>query len=518
MGSIPSHLFHTLPSQVKDTLSVDFSFNALSGGFPAGLLDVSSLSVVVHVDFNVASNRLGGNIPSTLILVTSPLLESVAINASSNTLTGPLSNSMISLIFAISAQSVSLDLSDNKISGTLPTFLASLASSHGLESAEFTLAKNSLTGALPSSLGPSEGILNGSFVLDVSANQLSGSIPSGLLSSPNIKVSSLTVNAAQNAITGSLPSSLMPQINESLTSLTVSFASNRLAGSLPDRFLVSPAYDLETLNLDLSSNTFIGTIPELFLAPFTINSTVETRSLNLNLANCKLTGPVPSSLVGSVVTLNVNLNSNSLSGQFPFEYLFANATESRMLWFNITAAKNQFTGNLTLPGSTEHFPVFLNLAGNKIEYLVTEPSLIYMHALDISDNTAMKGELPNDWFTSSSNLVLLRASRTALSGPFPSVSGPIYAPLSTLDLSYTKIELCDSGVRAWSTPLLTNCRLISTNSTGCQSLYPSTCIFVATPANTPSGATSPSGRNASSSTDFSMLLLVLAVLITLYLS
>jgi hypothetical protein len=92
---------------ILDLVSIDLSYNQLTGGIPEGIASLDAL-----INLNLSWNRLSGNIPDNLGAMQS--LES--LDLSMNMLSGGIPSSLSDL-----ASLSYMDLSDNNLAGRIPT-------------------------------------------------------------------------------------------------------------------------------------------------------------------------------------------------------------------------------------------------------------------------------------------------------------------------------------------------------------------------------------------------------------
>ena len=256
-----------------------------------------------------------------------------------------------------------LDLSNSGLTGSIPSDIGSLTNLTGL-----SLRSNQLTGTIPPEIGNLTNLTN----LNLSLTQLTGSIPSEIGNLTNLTALILD----NNQLTGSIPSDI-----GSLTNLIdLVLNENQLTGTIPPEI-----GNLTNLNvLMLSWNQLTGEIPESIcdldinwnyssisnnqLCPpypsciedyvgeqdtsncgecdensevvlWGQNYSVEN-TINLNLNNSGLTGPIPPE-IGCLSNLRkLELQNNQLTGSIPSE--IGNLTNLTRLWLY----DNQLTGEI----------------------------------------------------------------------------------------------------------------------------------------------------------------------------
>lgn len=280
-----------------------------------------------------------------------------------------------------------------------------------------------LAGAFPTALCSLRSLEH----LDLSANLLEGPLPACVAALPALR----HLNLAGNNFSGHVPRSW----GAGFRSLAVlNLVQNALSGEFP-AFLANLTGLRE---LQLAYNPFAP-------SPLPADMLVNLANLRvLFVANCSLTGTIPSSIGKLKNLVNLDLSVNSLSGEIP-----------------------PSIGNLT---SLEQIELFSNQLSGAIP--VGLGGLKKLHSLDISMNL-LTGEIPEDMFAAP-GLVSVHVYQNNLSGHLPmtlgttpslsdlrifgnQLSGPLPAelgkncPLSFLDTSDNRLSgpipatLCASG-------------------------------------------------------------------------
>jgi Leucine-rich repeat (LRR) protein len=230
----------------------------------------------------------------------------------------------------------SLNIAENQLSGSLPGTLKFLTNLQRLE-----LDQNSFDGTIPDELV----FLTNLETLTLSNNQLSGSIPKEALQLKALRV----VDLSYNQLSGSLPSVL----GENLERFTA--FSNSLTGTFP---WTTPSPKL--IWVRFSENSLTGTLPWADIAKFPSLTRIE-------MSGNELKGGLNDAM-GQLSTLNMNLQSNELTGTIPTA--IGNLTDIRQLQLG----GNQLSGRL---------PSELGNLGN-------------LQELTLEDNYSLSGTIPTE--------------------------------------------------------------------------------------------------------------------------
>ncbi|KAI9085943.1 hypothetical protein K1719_032020 [Acacia pycnantha] len=363
-GSIPRS-FARLP-----LVALNLSGNSISGPIPNEMGEITTLE-----ELNLGDNWLEGTLPSSL----GKLKELRVLDLSDNDLNGSIPRSFARLPL------VALNLSSNSISGPISKEMGEITT---LE--ELNLGDNWLEGTLPSSLGKLKELR----VLDLSNNYLSGSIPKSFARLPLV-----ALNLSGNSISGPIPK----EMGEITMLEQLRLRDNWLEGTLP-----SSLGKLKELRvLVLSGNNFSGTIPESFgnmkkLESIALDGSNITGKLpnfignwtelgNIDLSFNKLIGEIPNN-ISDLIHLNLwFLTENSLSGKIP-EWILQDESDYLDLSYNnfsetnATACQNNnvnLASSLSSSASTIHTclksglpcgekpkydSLFINCGGPEIEY------------------------------------------------------------------------------------------------------------------------------------------------------
>ncbi|CAL9772598.1 unnamed protein product [Musa acuminata subsp. burmannicoides] len=431
-----------------------FSENRFDGDLPRGLKNCSSLT-----ELWLSMNDLSGDLPDALFDMTSMTQLFLQGNQFSSNLSKNMSNL---------SNLVEIDLSLNRFSGFIPDVFGSLAK---LES--FSAQSNKLVGNLPSSLSK----LSSLRVLNLNNNSLSGEINLNCTAMP--KLSSLDLGS--NSFSGPIPDMLLQcvQLN------TLNLAKNNLTGEIPHSFKNFTSLS----DLSLTGNHFSNITSALQILQYCpkLTSLVLTRNFHdgemmpvdgiqgfekmelLVIANCALTGSIPSWLANLTRLKVLDISWNRLSGSIPMwlgnlDNLFyldlSNNSLSGQLPNSLTQMKSLMSGSKSLQvSSMENFPFFIkrNSSRKGLQYNQVSsfpPSLILgdnmlvgqilpgfrnlvvLHVLDLSWNN-LSGNIPAE-LSGMTSLEILDLSHNNLTGAIPS-SLTNLSFLSKFDVAYNNL-------------------------------------------------------------------------------
>ncbi|XP_044354433.1 LRR receptor-like serine/threonine-protein kinase GSO1 [Triticum aestivum] len=254
-----------------------------------------------------------------------------------------------------------LDLSYNNFTGTLPNFISDFSRLSIL-----SLSRNNLVGPIPPQLGNLTCLTS----LDLSSNHLNGSIPTELGALTTLT----SLNISSNDLTGSIPAELGNL--RYLTELRLSY--NNITAPIPPELRHSTSLTY----LDLSSNHLNGSVP---------------------------------TQIGSLINLiSLYLWNNSFTGVITEEH-FANLTSLKYVDLSFNNLKIVLNSDWRTPFMLE----YASFASCQMGPLFP-PGLqqLKTNELDISSN-ALKGEIP-DWFWSAfSNATYLDIANNQISGSLP---------------------------------------------------------------------------------------------------
>ncbi|XP_022988545.1 putative leucine-rich repeat receptor-like serine/threonine-protein kinase At2g24130 [Cucurbita maxima] len=300
-----NHLGGEIPSTIGDlhvNLSeIHLNDNLIHGSIPPSILNLTNLTVL-----NLSGNVLNGTIPFEV----GRLRKLVNIHLSRNLLSGeiPLSLGEIQPLSYI-------DFSSNELSGSVPETLANLS-----QLRQLWLYGNKLSGTIPPSLGKCTNL----DFLDLSSNQISGVIPSEIA----VRTMKFYMNLSRNHLHGPLPWELSKM--DMVLAIDLSF--NNLSGPIPSQ--LGNCIALEYLNL--SFNSFDGSLPvSIGQMPY-----LQTLDVSFN----QLIGNIPDSIQTSSTLKQLNLSFNRFSGRVPNNGVFS--------WLTLSS----FLGNNGLCGSIKGLP------------------------------------------------------------------------------------------------------------------------------------------------------------------
>ena len=284
-GTFPAAILQSLENRRLISLSLDFSFNGLTGTLPERFVPLGALSnSAAYCSLTFSSNLLTGSVPNTLLGDMSSIVNLI-LKVSNNSLTGSIPFPLFSNAWNSSTPglSISIDFSQNQLSGSIPP----------------TWLTNGLTSLA----------VFGTIILDLHSNWLSGTIPNTLFyvtpegSNPIIYIrptSRLEVALNDNAFEGSLPSALFDAVAP-LDSQFIFKAFNNpsLSGTIPDTLLepISAAQ----VTFDIHNTSIYGSPPSKCWSAPTI--------VNLFLSSMLLNGVIPTAWRGCQLTqLDISRN------------------------------------------------------------------------------------------------------------------------------------------------------------------------------------------------------------------
>ncbi|KAI3764127.1 hypothetical protein L2E82_14130 [Cichorium intybus] len=471
-GSLPISLFHLSHLEVLDLSSndfngafpvsinlpalqeLDFSGNGFHGPIPAGIcvnstgirvlkLAVNSLNGSILPELGncqflehicVASNLLSGAIPEFLFHL--PRLGTLDLQDNMFTSITGIGNS--------SSHVTHLDVSSNLLSGNLPDFFHQFPNL-----TYFSARSNGFSGGIPSSLSNSQAIsfvslrnnsfngpieLNCSMMtnltsLDLGTNNFSGSIPDDLSSCQKLRA----INLARNGFVGEIPESFKNFRSLSYLSLSNCSFSN-LSTTLK---ILQHCPNLTVLVLTMNFRN----------EQLPADDTLSFKALKaLVIANCGLSGSIPTWLKSSPRLQLLDLSWNRLTGSIPyylgdFESLFyldlSNNSLSGEIPKNLTQLQSLSLLNITLEEGSPDFPFFRrpNIS-NRAVALQYNQIMSFPPLLDLSNNH-LTGSI---WleFGNLKRLIVLDLKHNNLSGGIPSsLSGMM--SIETLDLSFNNL-------------------------------------------------------------------------------
>lgn len=471
-GPLPDVIFHFGKLEVLDLSSnairdvlpnsidlpkldvLDLSDNSFSGVIPSGLCVNSSRIRVVRLAVNyfsgsvpkfencrllehlcVASNYLYGDIPESLFRL--PRLGELALQENMFTGFEGIGNTTSGLF--------RLDVSSNRLSGEIPDWFDRFPNL-----SYFVAHSNNLSGGVPLSLLNSRSVssvnlrnnsLNGvigfncsSMVnlasLDLGTNNFSGNIPGNLASCRKLKA----LNLARNKLMGQIPESF--KNFESLSYLSLSNCSfDNLSTSLK---ILQHCPNLSVLVLTM--NFHAEQLPS--------DDELQFKSLKaLVIANCKLTGSIPSWLNGLTQLQLLDLSWNDLTGTIPaylgdFKSLFyldlSNNSLSGEIPKSLTQLPSLISRDISLEEPSPDFPFFkrkknLTGRGQPLQY---NQIMSFPPSIDLNSNL-LTGPIWSE-FGNLKKLHVLDLKHNNLSGMIPSALSGMRS-IETLDLSYNNL-------------------------------------------------------------------------------
>ncbi|PWA91619.1 Concanavalin A-like lectin/glucanase, subgroup [Artemisia annua] len=471
-GPLPNVIFHfgklevldLSSNEIRDVLPnsidlpkldvLDLSANSFSGVIPSGLCVNSSRVRVVRLAVNyfngsvpkfencrlleqlyVASNYLYGDIPKSLFGL--PRLGELALQENRFTGFEGIGNSTSGL--------VRLNVSSNRLTGKIPDWFDRFPNL-----SYFIAHSNNLSGGVPLSLLNSRSVssvnlrnnsLNGligfncsSMVnltsLDLGTNNFSGNIPGNLASCGKLKA----LNLARNKLVGQIPESF--KNFESLSYLSLSNGSfNNLSMSLK---ILQHCPNLSVLVLTMNFHT--EQLPS--------DDELQFKSLKaLVIANCRLTGSIPSWLNGLTQLQLLDLSWNDLTGTIPaylgnlkslFYLDLSNNSLSGEIPKSLTQLPSLISRDISLEEPSLDFPFFKrkrNLTGRG-QALRYNQIMGFPPSIDLSSNL-LTGPIWSE-FGNLKKLHVLDLKHNNLSGTIPSALSGMRS-IETLDMSYNNL-------------------------------------------------------------------------------
>ncbi|KAL4586386.1 hypothetical protein LXL04_011022 [Taraxacum kok-saghyz] len=471
-GPLPISVFHLPHLEVLDLSSndfngafpvginlpalreLDFSGNHFHGPIPAGIcvnstgvrvikLAVNSLNGSIPPEFEnckflehlcLASNLLSGAIPEFLFHL--PRLGALDLQYNMFTSITEIGNS--------SSHITSLDVASNQLSGNLPDFFRNFPNL-----THFSVQSNRFYGGIPSSLRNSPAI---SF-LNLRNNSFNGPIEFNCSMMTNLT----SLDLGTNNFSGSIPSDL-----SSCRKLkAINFARNRFEGEIPESFR-----NFESLSyLSLSNCSFSNLSTTLKILQHCPNLTVLVLTMNfrgeqlpaddtlsfkalkaLVIANCGISGSIPTWLKGSTELQLLDLSWNNLAGSIPsylgdFQSLFyldlSNNSLTGVIPKNLTQIPCLGIREISLEEDSPDFPFFRrpNIS-NRAVALQYNQIMSFPPLIDLSNNHLTGSILPE--FGNLKRLIVLDLKHNNFSGGIPSsLSG--MTSIEILDLSFNNL-------------------------------------------------------------------------------
>ncbi|KAA8529939.1 hypothetical protein F0562_034457 [Nyssa sinensis] len=425
LGSINGNICAT----AKQLQVLILSSNCYYGEIPAGLGNCSFLE---HL--SLSSNFLQGNFPEELF----SLAKLSELDLQDNMLSGPLSPSFGNL-----SNLVKMDISLNRFSGTLPDVFQNLR-----KLKQFSAMTNGFRGHLPASLTNSPSISS----LRLNNNSLTGPIVLNCSAMVCLTSLGLSFNQFNGPIPDNLPS--CQQLS------TVKLSLNKFGSHLPDSFknfkslshLTLYRTGLRNLSAALSILQYCKNLTTLVLTSNFHNEAMPAdfnlkfrNLMTLVIANCGLSGIVPTWLSGCTKLQVLDLSWNHLSGQIPvwfgkLNFLFyldlSNNSLSGDIPKSMTKLQSLICRNFSVENPSEELMFFIKknptLRGLQYNQIWSFPP-----TLDLSNNM-LTGQIWPEF----GNLKLLHVfnlNNNYLAGLIPTTLSEM-TNLETLDLSYNSLS------------------------------------------------------------------------------
>ncbi|KAJ7010247.1 leucine-rich repeat receptor-like serine/threonine-protein kinase BAM3 [Populus alba x Populus x berolinensis] len=365
-GGIPPEF-----GKLINLVHIDLANCSLSGPIPPELGGLSKLDTLF-----LQTNELTGPIPPEL----GNLSSIVSLDLSNNALTGD-----IPLEFSGLRRLTLLNLFLNKLHGEIPYFIAELPELEVLK-----LWHNNFTGAIPAKLGENGRLTE----LDLSSNKLTGLVPKSLCLGRRLQILILRINF----LFGPLPDDL----GHCDTLWRVRLGQNYLTGSIPSGFLYLPELSL----MELQNNYLSGQVPQQI-------SKTPSNLAQMNLADNRLSGPLPAS-IGNFSNLQIlllggnrftgeipsqigqlknvftlDISRNNLSGNIPPEI-----GDCRTLTY-LDLSQNQLSGPIPVQITQIHILNYLNISWNHLNQSLPKEigSMKSLTSADFSHNN-FSGSIP----------------------------------------------------------------------------------------------------------------------------
>ncbi|XP_078176172.1 receptor-like protein EIX1 [Carex rostrata] len=440
---------------------LDLSSTNLSGTLTGWITDMTS---VTHL--GLYNNNLSGTIPIDI----GNLTNLVYLDLSSNSFTGLLLETHLTSLLKLkylylgynnitifvdsdwtpSFQLNSIDLSSCKLGPKFPSWLR-----RQVEIQDLYLRDMGIDGSIPNWLWS----LSSLSILDLSTNLLRGKLPASLVHMTKLEYMDLSNNRIEGNIPF-LPTSLR-ELDLSNNSLSGQLRKNRKS-PYKNKLIVSNNNTVEMVELfpcgltslyylDLSSNSLSGHLPPCW----------SNISYDVNLANNRISGVVPSSLNCSVTLEALQLANNSLTGQFPFDLQFCSGLklldhgiipdwigESFQQLKILRLRSNLISGNIPSKLTQLNNLQFLDLSNNYLtgplprglDNFTSMSQLFsfgYYYRIDASINAIIKG-LTLDYDSQDLLLKSMDLSNNSLTGEIPQEI-VVLAGLLNLNLSHNHL-------------------------------------------------------------------------------
>ena len=541
-GTFPAAFFANFGNYSQfSSISISFSGNKLSGSVPPTLFSSGGMSFGATLQISLSNNSLTGSLPGANSFTSCP--NNFLLDVSWNQLSGTIVSSTFDSWLAKNPNSFQLRASHNAFTGAAPSLYLNMPPG-ALKRADLAavpayiqhlildLSHNKISSISNGVVGNASVLVANTQILDLSYNEISSSVPAQFLSSTSNR---LVVDLTANKIPGALPSTLLTEVAPTYRGnfeLSFHIGYNKIT-SIPDNIFAGFEQALLLFNVT-NTPTLTGTLPPSLA---TIG-TGETYRYNLDFSKCGFTGSIPRmTLNASLETVRLNFTGNRLNNGasgFRMSNLVDNTNRDQLYTLTVDISDNAFVGVLNVTGLSSFLQdsmssgFNLNASGNSFTALAYDDSWASVtRLLDISRNTLMtSANFPESLFNDSSNLRYLYASKTGITGVFPSVTNNDFGDLREIDFSGSSgIDFCSGNRTAWTTDGLDLCKLYLTTAANCTNLYPSLCEFsappeapTATPSATPASGPIRPPTGAASATSASFVAIALAALIALVVS
>ena len=412
-GVIPDNIFSRNSSFLEPypypTVTLDASFNQLSGGISSGLFSLNFGAKSLTASF--ASNQLSGTVVNNFfgIAATGALWSSLRADFSSNGIEGALPPTLFyncSSIDQTPPTQLSLNFAANRIAGAMPP---SIFANCPAQQMSLNLSRNLIQAGLTeyalSILEPPPGDDAASpsipwttaapplaIELDLSHNLISGTLPPRLFTLSSSRT--ITLSLRNNSISGTFPSAIPFFANGNTSGLYAIYSldldHNQIQGNLSENFANLPSFVQSTLALTINHNNLDGPLPTSLC-----NNSVRYGSINLELKHNNLTGSISPSFLSSCNASAIAFlaDDNQISGNLPAQ-LFT-ASSALLTW---QMPNNLLTGWLSTPGLTNLSTIaYLNLSRNLISRIPDELVLASLRShgsLNLSSNPLSIFSLP----------------------------------------------------------------------------------------------------------------------------
>ncbi|XP_022715019.1 probable LRR receptor-like serine/threonine-protein kinase At3g47570 [Durio zibethinus] len=382
-GSLP----HSVGLTLCNIKVLRLSANQLTGIIPVSLSNASNLEIL-----ELSINNFFGGVPDNL----GSLKKLSWLGAFSNNLGKEQADDLSFITSLVNCSQLRrLHLGGNNFGGQIPSSLANLST----KLLYFSIEENPISGKIPNDIGNLIGLES----LSMYYNQLTGAIPESIGKLYKL----IEAGFGKNKLSGEIPSSI-----GNLTLLSqLWLEQNNLQGSIPSTL----GNCRKLIFLHLYSNALNGTIPREILS-------LSSLSRSLNLAQNRLTGPLPVEVGNLQNLVELNVSHNELSGEIPSS--LGSCARLQHLYMD----HNCFTGELpnsliSLRGIENIDLSHNNLSGIIPKGFATFP---FLQKLNLSFND-FHGDVPVGRVFSNASAVSL-AGNDKLCGGIPELQLPLCLP------------------------------------------------------------------------------------------